>query len=341
MSGIYKRKTDLNRKGGKYTLWWFDAHGKPRSRVGTTDRASSTEIARKLESDAAKVRAGLIQPAELTRRDARGKPIEAHIKDYRLTLEAKGDTKKHAQHIANAVMRLLVDASVKSVDVASDRVQEALGRLKARRSARTANHALAACKGVPLLMAVADAGRIEEVPRGIAKLKPYPEKSDRKRVRRALTLPELAKLLDAAHPRARRSISRRQGRGGGRPIELDDRARTGDLAYPGSRWRQGSGREIPHAGPRGRSASRVTSRRSRSGPATRSAASGRAGTTFSRSARTLPADLAPFLDAYLPGVPVLSVPEKTATMMLRGDLRAAGVPYARRRQGGCRRFSRG
>lgn len=319
VAGVYKRKSDRDRKGGKWTAWWIDQNGKRRSKAAATDRAASLEIARKLETEATKIREGLIQPVEITRREARRKPIADHIEDYRLTLQAKGDTKKHARHIAKAVTRLLEDSSARSVvDVVHDRVQEALGRLKAKRSARTANHALGALKA--FLRWLYDAGRLEEVPRGIGKLKPYPEKSDRKYVRRALTVAELAKLLDAA-AKGPTIITRRQGRGG-RPIG----------------WMTGPERAICYriAMATGFRAEEIRTLMPESfnldGPeptitvracySKRGKRSGRDDVQPIR--RDVAEVLAPFLAACLPGVPVLSVPEKTAEM-LQEDLKAAGV----------------
>ena len=85
---------------------------------------------------------GVIEPGERIRREASARPLAAHIEDYRLELLARGDTCKHASHATGVLDRVLADAGVESITrLAPDRIQGALGRLKARRSARTANHA--------------------------------------------------------------------------------------------------------------------------------------------------------------------------------------------------------
>src|SRR5262249_4639070 len=55
--------------------------------------------------------------------------------------------------------------------------------------------------------------RIDEAPRGIRALRPYNQDVDRRRVRRALTAEELARLQEAAE-RGPERITRREGRGG-------------------------------------------------------------------------------------------------------------------------------
>ncbi len=198
MAGVYKRATDKARgKAGKWTIWWLDADGRRKYQTATTDRTLSLEMANRLEAEAKLVREGLVDPAERNRRKASQRPLADHVEDYRRELLAKDDGAKHAKHVAGVLKRLLADAEVSSVaEIAPDRVRETLGRWKVDKSARTCNHAIGAIKA--FVRWLEHANRIKEAPRGILKLKPYNEESDRKRQRRALTPAELAKLLEAA-----------------------------------------------------------------------------------------------------------------------------------------------
>ena len=199
MAGVFKRKSDKARgKSGKWTCWYYDTDGKRRSCPGTTDKAKSLEIAQHREAESRRVREGIVDAGDRVRVAAGARPVAEHIEDYRLDMLARGDGGKHASHIAGAIRRLLADAGIGSVsDLAPDRIQAALGRLKAKgRSARTCNHALGAVKAFALWLE--HANRIKSVPKGLGAIRPYNEDSDRRRVRRALTTAELARLLTAA-----------------------------------------------------------------------------------------------------------------------------------------------
>src|SRR5262249_49625475 len=177
VAGAFKRKSDRARgKAGKWTGWYFGADGKQHQFAGLTDKAKTLEIANAREADARRVREGLADPNERVRREASFRPVADHVEDYRLNLLARGDTAKHAIHAAGVVKRLLADAAVTSVaEIATDRVQEALGRLKAKRSARTCNHALRAI--LAFAQWLEDSHRIKEVPRGLRTIPLYNEEA--------------------------------------------------------------------------------------------------------------------------------------------------------------------
>lgn len=200
MAGVYKKPSDKARgKAGKWTAWWVDETGKRKKRVAFTDKSKSLELAHRLENEAKLIREGLVDPQERVRREANLKPLDDHVTDYEATLVAKGGTTKHAAATVSTIRRLLESASITSVgDIAPDRIQEALGRMKAGKppkSARTCNHALRAVQAFAGWLV--DANRIKEVPRGLGRIPLYSEESDRRRVRRALTQEEMARLLAA------------------------------------------------------------------------------------------------------------------------------------------------
>lgn len=196
MASTYKRASDKAKgKRGVWTMAWRGEDGKRKTRAGFTDRAESQKLADHLEREAAKVRAGLVEPGEMRRREAALKPLETHIVEYEANLLAKGDKAKHAHDTASAIRRLLASALVESIaDMGPDRIQEALGRLKTSRSARTANYALGAVRSFAKWLVKAK--RIREST--VDHLTPYNVEADRKYIRRALSKAELVKLLAAA-----------------------------------------------------------------------------------------------------------------------------------------------
>lgn len=195
---IYKKASDraLGPRG-KWTLSYVGPDGRRIRKAGFTSRQATERYALELEADARRIRDGLAEPGERERRTAANLPLARHLDDYRHALLARGDTPKHAAHTAGVLARLLADAGITTIAaLPPDRIQGALGRLKARRSARTTNHALAAVRAFCLWLAECD--RIRQVPKGLASIPPYNEAADRKRVRRALSPAELAALVAAA-----------------------------------------------------------------------------------------------------------------------------------------------
>ena len=68
------------RKRGK--VWYFrfvDADGVKREEKGCTDKRATEELARDAESQAAKIKAGLVAPSELAQRDHAARPLSAHL----------------------------------------------------------------------------------------------------------------------------------------------------------------------------------------------------------------------------------------------------------------------
>jgi integrase len=314
LAGVFKRPTDKARgKAGKYTAWWYSSDGRRKSRVAYTDRAASLELARRNEAEAGMVRDGLLDAGALTRRDADRRPIAGHVEDYRRHLLAKGDVAKHADATASALRRLLADAGVGALgELTADRIQAALGRWKAVRSARTVNHALGAVRAFARWLH--DCERLKDVPRGIGGLTPYPAKSDRKRVRRALTEVELERLLAAAEC-GNPFLLKRVGISGPERAKIYLLAmatgfRVGELASltPESFRLEGEAPSITVAA--------AYSKRGK-----------RSGRDDVQPIRRADADrLRGWLAGKPPGVPVLTLPTRTAAM-LRVDLEAAGIPY--------------
>jgi integrase/recombinase XerD len=195
MAGAYQRASDKARgKAGKWTGWYLGEAGRKVTFPGTVHKTTTEDMARRLEESARRVSLGLAEPGDQARRVAATKSVATHVEDYRLTLIARAAGEKHARSTAVALTSLLADASITAIaDLPIDRIQEALGRLRARRSPRTTNHALAAFKAFASWLE--DSGRLRKVPRGLRSLKPYSQEVDRVRERRAMTRDEVSRLL--------------------------------------------------------------------------------------------------------------------------------------------------
>lgn len=318
MAGAYKRKKDKARgKQGKYTIWYFDENGKRIYTVGTHELATSRDLANRLEAEARLIKEGLIDPGEKKRREANGKPLADHIEDYRLELLAKGGTAKHAQHIKGVLARLLADASVASVgDISPDQVRAALGRLKAKRSARTANHAIGAIKAFATWLE--QAGRIKECPKGLAGLAPYNEKADRKRVRRALTFGELERLLTTTEAAPAIYIY------GHTKSKHSKIAVTGPARAALYRLAMGTGfraNELRSLTPESFKLDGLEPTVTIGAKHTKNGKD-----AIQPITPELAADLKRYVDTGEPGKPVLIVPDRTAEM-LKADLERAGISY--------------
>ena len=331
MPGVYKRESDRTRgRAGKWTCWWIGADGKRKTCAGTHDKGESERIAREREAEARLVREGIVDPAERKRREAALRSSADHVGDYRLDLLARGNSRRYADAAANALVRLLADAGVESIaDLEVDRIVGALGRIRARgRSASTANHALTAIKAFAAWLA--DSRRIAEPVRGLRKVAKHNEAADRRRVRRALAMADVERLLVATEsgPTIRRSPPKRN------PLR---KTMGGDGTW-------GRARKVVTTGPERAALYRLamgTGFRANelrtltpecfyldgSEPYIRVEAANekRRRGTDQPITPELAGALRPFLEGKPPGQPVLPVPQLTARM-LREDLDRAGIP---------------
>lgn len=182
----------------RWTAYYYDEHNIQRQKSGYSSRTSTEELARKLEDECRKIRDGLVDPAERSRREATGRPLVEHIADYRAILAARGNTKGHVGATASAIGRLLKagNASLLS-ELDGNHVLTGLAIWRGKgRAARTLNHALVAVQGFARWLAASK--RIAEADPLLMDLNKYDERGDMRIVRRALSPAEVAKLLAAA-----------------------------------------------------------------------------------------------------------------------------------------------
>ena len=142
MASVHRRK---GRGGKPLPNWYYKfklSTGEWHEDVGTTNKAETLEIARRLEAEQTLIRKGLAQPGETSARAAAQVGLATHLEEYREELTAKGDSEKHIKHTLSVLTRLFASAEISTLPaISAARIRQALGRIKATRSARTANHA--------------------------------------------------------------------------------------------------------------------------------------------------------------------------------------------------------
>lgn len=185
------------RKRGK--VWYYrytDATGVKRERRGCADRRETEGMAAAAEAEAAKIRAGYLDPRAARCQAHEARPLAAHLEDYRADLAGKGDVPRYVQQVASNVARVLTLAGmVRLSDLSPSRVQGALAKLRSGGlSLQTVNHSLRHIKGFARWLH--RDGRIAED--NLAHLAASSVATDRRHDRRALTEAEARALIRAA-----------------------------------------------------------------------------------------------------------------------------------------------
>jgi integrase/recombinase XerD len=190
MASVFKR-------GKKYHAAFVAADGKWRSRsTGTTDKAVAQRLAHKWETDASQRRGGLIDPTLDSLAHANKRAIAEHLADYESHLRSKGNSADYLKQ-APAMIRKAIDAcGWKAIaEISAVRFTQHLNGMKAAgKSARTVNAHRMAVRGFTRWLTVE--ARIKADP--LLNVPKLNEATDRKRVRRALSDEEIARLIDAA-----------------------------------------------------------------------------------------------------------------------------------------------
>lgn len=122
--------TLVKRVGGVWHVVYYDAAGKQKWVKGYTDKRETQGLAYRLEDEKRKILNGHSDPKSDARRLDRAKPVEEHIAEYKLALEAPGNSTNHISYTiadikrffdfsevphAEAVTRSDVDRWVKSL----------------------------------------------------------------------------------------------------------------------------------------------------------------------------------------------------------------------------------
>ena len=197
MASVFKR----NGKG-PWIVMYFDAQGRRRERsTRTTDKRAADRIAAQLAAGVALRREGVIDARTDRYATENAKPLQRHIDDYLAHLRHAGHSALTLRD-ATAHLGWMVQESGASrlPDLTLDAVERALGTLQARNlSARSVNHHGGSVRA--FLSWALKSGRIEGNP--LRFLPRQNEAIDRRRVRRALTEDEVARLLTVARERGR------------------------------------------------------------------------------------------------------------------------------------------
>jgi integrase len=185
------------RKRGK--VWYFritDENREKQERKGCTDRRVTEELAREAESKVARIKAGLVDDkAERIARETR-RPVAEHVADFIAGSEAKGNDPKHVRSTRTYVERVITLAGIERIsDLSPSSVSLAVTVLKAEAlSARAVNAYVTAIKSFSRWLK--RDGRASDY--ALETLTKQNEQIDRRRVRRALTPEEAARVIHAA-----------------------------------------------------------------------------------------------------------------------------------------------
>jgi integrase len=324
------------RKRGR--VWYYafiNADGRRVERKGCTDKRSTEELARAAESEAAKVKAGLVDARELARREHESRPIQEHVDAWAQSLSAKGGTPRHVSMSLARVRRLAAVirgaapsdveyprtakradlplyearlagwlASGRLADLTTEGVQKALAALRSHgMSLQSLNHYRAAVRSFAIWCH--DTNRMREsVLRGV---KTYNAKEDRRHDRRTIGVDELHRLIEAA----------RVG-----PVVLGAPGPTRALCY---RLAVSTGLRY----------SEIQSVTPESFDWTADPITVAVSPAYTKNGEAalmvLPDDLAddlrPYVASVASGEPVFPLPTDRGAEMLRADLAAAGIPY--------------
>ena len=193
-----------NKKSTKWYAIWKDENGVERQRsTGTSVRKLAAELGAKWEADAAKVREGLVDAAQLAQRDAGLLPVTKHLGDYLEWCRHDGQDPAGLRTKETQIRRFLETSGCRCL---RDIVPALLVRFMAEivrngRSPRTAN--LHRMNVLAFLNWCRDYRRItshDVTRRTVPKLG---EAQDCRRKRRALTSEELERLRMASLPSGR------------------------------------------------------------------------------------------------------------------------------------------
>jgi integrase len=161
---------------------------------GCPDKRVTEEMARAAESEAAKVRAGLVDPKARRVAEAARRPVTEHVEDF---ISSMTNANRNPQHVAQTrtyITRILTLSGVDSLsDLTPSAVMDALGRLKGDGlSARSLEAHAVAVKSFSR-WAWRDGRTADYALVGLPRLG---DKADRRRVRRPLSEAELRVLIE-------------------------------------------------------------------------------------------------------------------------------------------------
>ncbi len=192
MASVFKATKNAER----YTILYYDEHGKRRKKMGYSDKRESERLAVKLEETAKKIKDGMIDPRDLAYHKHEGRPLAEHVDDFGRYLTAKGGSEGYLNATIVQVTKILELAKARRIsDLSLSRMLDATMALRARgHNTDTVNHYIRAAKGFSRWLW--KDGRARE--HHLAHLATSSPDSDRRRPRRALTPDEATRVVQAA-----------------------------------------------------------------------------------------------------------------------------------------------
>ena len=139
----------LRKRGRVWYYRFVDADGVRRSAKGCPDRRETEAMAAASEAEAAKIKAGLIDPRAILYRDHESQPLAVHLDDWRASIVGKGSGGKHAEKTRMRAGRVLSLGRIdRPSQLTPSRVHAALATLRTEGlSTETINHHVRAVKG--------------------------------------------------------------------------------------------------------------------------------------------------------------------------------------------------
>ena len=195
----------ISQQAKAYTARYRDANGRMRD-VPThcRDKAAAMQILAKFETEAEKVRAGILSPEEVETSKHADRPIADHLEAYLEYLSLKrvrGRTvsQHYRRNLRSRMERLIRDCRFRRLaDITEIKVRQWLAKgEKAGLAPATRNEYLISAKS--FCNWAVGTNRLPANP--IAKVEKAEAKSDARRKRRALTVEEVRRLLEAARKR--------------------------------------------------------------------------------------------------------------------------------------------
>ena len=118
----------LRKRGRVWYYRFVDADGIKRELPGCPDRRATEELARKAETEAAQIRAGVIDPKALRTTEAARKPIRSHLDDFIGTMEAAGRNPQHVSQTRTYIARIIELSRAEGIaDLTPSAVMQAVG----------------------------------------------------------------------------------------------------------------------------------------------------------------------------------------------------------------------
>jgi integrase len=191
MASIYRRKA-----GGTFYITYHVRPGQRRTVKGCKDRTATEALARKIEGDALLRANGIIDTVAEKLAQSASAPLESHIATFEATMRAKGGTETHVRRTLSFIRGVAAACRFERLlDLDAARVSAHVGDLKRLgMGARSINARLTALKSLTGWLFKTERLRTDPM-KQVAKLNTA---TDRRRLRRAFTDEELARLIHAA-----------------------------------------------------------------------------------------------------------------------------------------------